>query len=712
VSGGTTVAVREQFPEVTAARASASQYTRSWLRVGERTLSDWFCRADPELLEVFGFEVTRGQLRTDAMTAAITESVARKLFGDADPLGQTVTLVGPMWDFTITGILEDIPKYAYIRLGMVTLAPPSEHVAGRLSEWEGWRGELWGPKNYLLLPEGMGPEPIEAALNRALDRALPAKDAAKMALHLQPMNEARLYGYGPGQGTIQDLGFFGTITLIVAAVACANFVNLAVARTMARADEIATRKAIGAGWHDIVGQFLTEALLVTAAATVLGAMLASLDPVASVFGWNPVTLHFVIDWHFAASVGALLLVVAVGAGLYPGIVAQRLPMRSMGLTPPRPVMGLRTRDLLIVGQLGCAVFFIASTMVIREQTARMVSADLGFDSDRVLTTRYVFGDSLLWSRRGAIKEAFRRIPGVAAASSQWPGPGMETVVGTAFPETDPDTGIEMQLLGVDADFLETFGVELAAGRNIDIGDAGDGRVMLNETAVRRLGWDKAGVAGAVGRGLRIADEAGTVVGVVKDFHYSSLRDRIPPLLMRNKPQLALAVRLDGPDVEAALVAVEATWREHFEQPNELRSVTDMWGFSLEDERFRGRAYGLLSWTAILVACLGVFGLAAYETERRRREVGVRTALGATAASIVALFWRSHVRLVVGATAIAVPLAYHLTREWLQGFAYRIDLTAVPFASAAAAVALVFLSVVGVQAARIAQVRPAETLRSE
>ena len=182
--------------------------------------------------------------------------------------------------------------------------------------------------------------------------------------------------------------------------------------------------------------------------------------------------------------------------------------------------------------------------------------------------------------------------------------------------------------------------------------------------------------------------------------------------MRNKPQLALAVRLDGPDVEAALAAVEATWREHFEQPNELRSVTDMWGFSLEDERFRGRAYGLLSWTAILVACLGVFGLAAYETERRRREVGVRTALGATAASIVALFWRSHVRLVVGATAIAVPLAYHLTREWLQGFAYRIDLTAVPFASAAAAVALVFLSVVGVQAARIAQVRPAETLRSE
>ena len=161
-----------------------------------------------------------------------------------------------------------------------------------------------------------------------------------------------------------------------------------------------------------------------------------------------------------------------------------------------------------------------------------------------------------------------------------------------------------------------------------------------------------------------------------------------------------------------MAAVEATWHEHFEQPMELRPVTDWWGFSLENERFRSQAYGLLSWTAIVLATLGVFGVAAYETERRRREVGVRKALGATAASIVTLFWRDHVRLVAVATAIAVPLTYKLASEWLQGFAYRIDLTAVPFASAAAAVALVFLSVVGVQAARLAQVRPAETWRSE
>ncbi|NKB72641.1 MAG: FtsX-like permease family protein [Candidatus Latescibacteria bacterium] len=714
VSGGTTVVVREQFPEVIAARAYASHGTREWLRVGDQTLQDFSCRADPQLLEVFGFELMHGQLSTDATTAVITESLARKFFGDADPVGQTITMVESMRDFTITGVLQDIPKYANIRLGLVTAAPRSNYTTRDLQAWEGWLPSLWGPKNYLLLPEGMGPERIEAALNRVLARSLPAEGASKVTLHLQPMDEAHLFGYGPGQwqGRIQDLGFFGMISLILVAVACANFVNLAVARTTARASEIATRKAIGAGWFDIVGQFLTEAVLVTAAATILGAVFASVDPVTSVLGWNPMTLATLTDWYFAASVGALFLVVAVAAGLYPGIVALRLPMRSSGPTASAPTAALRTRNLLIVGQLTCAMFFIASTIVVRQQTFRMASGDLGFASDRVLTTRIVFNNSPL-SRREAIKESFRRIPGVAAASTQFPGPGMETIFRTAFRDTDPENGIETQVLGIDSDFLDTFGIELVAGRNVSPGEVDGSEILLNERAVRRFGWGEAGMAGAIGRTLHVADNGtGTVVGVVRDFHYSSLRDRIPPLLLRTWPQLALAVRLEGPNSAATLAAVEATWQQHFEQPIELRPVMDMWGFSLENERFRSQTYGLLSWTAIVLATLGVFGLAAYETERRRREVGVRKALGATAMSIVTLFWRDHVRLVVWATAIAVPLTYKLASEWLQGFAYRIDLTAVPFASAAATVALVFLSVVGVQAARIGRVLPADTLRSE
>jgi putative ABC transport system permease protein len=717
VPGGTTVAVREQFPEVIAARAYASNGTRTWLRVGDQTLQDFSCRVDPELLELFGFELTRGQLRTDATTAVITEALAARFFGDADPVGETITLVESMRDFTITGVLQDIPKYANIRLGLVTVAPRANYTDRDLQAWEGWLPSLWGPKNYLLLPEGMGSDRIEAALNRLLTRSLPAEDAAKVTLHLQRMDEAHLYSYTPGQGRIWDVGFFGMISLILVAVACANFVNLAVARTTARAQEIATRKSIGAGWLDIVGQFLTEATLVTAAATILGAVIASFDPVTSVFGWNPMSLATLTDGYFVASVGILFLVVAVAAGLYPGIVALRLPMRSIGPTSGAPVGVLRTRNLLIVGQLTCAMFFIASTIVVRQQTFRMASVDLGFASDRVLTTRGVF-DHGSRSRRESIKGALRRIPGVAAASTQWPGPGMETVLRTVFRETDPENGIETQLLGVDSDFLDTFGIELVAGRNVRLGGVDGSEIMLNETAVRRMGWEAAGVAGAVGRRLRVGDESdtvvgtGTVVGVVRDFHYSSLRDRIPPLLLRTWPQLALAVRLEGHDREATLAAVEATWQEHFEQPNQLRPVLDMWGFSLENERFRSQAYGLLSWTAIVLATLGVFGLASFETQRRRREVGVRKALGATQASIVALFWRDHVRLVVVATAIAVPLTYQLASGWLQEFAYRVDLTAVPFASAAAAVALVFFSVVGVQAARIGRVLPAETLRSE
>ena len=238
VSGGTTVALRNLFPEIeVAARAHASQHTRRWLRAGDKTLSEFFCRADPELLDVFGFDFVRGGLQSAAMTAVVTESVAYRFFGTADPIGKTITLVdaGPIGDYTITGVLKDISHYAFIRIGVVTAAPPTDFVNGNFKTWEGWNDDLWGPKNYVLLPEGFPPETIEQALNDAMVRSVPQEFSEKMTLHLRPMDTIRLHGFGePGEGTIHTITFFLSIAIIVAAVACANFVNLAVARIVAR----------------------------------------------------------------------------------------------------------------------------------------------------------------------------------------------------------------------------------------------------------------------------------------------------------------------------------------------------------------------------------------------------------------------------------------------------------------------------------------------
>jgi putative ABC transport system permease protein len=272
----------------------------------------------------------------------------------------------------------------------------------------------------------------------------------------------------------------------------------------------------------------------------------------------------------------------------------------------------------------------------------------------------------------------------------------------------------MQILGVDPDFLETYGIDLIAGRNVgpDFVRKNSAEFVLNETAVQRLGWGEFGPEGAIGKRLRAGNRRGTVIGVVKDFHYSSFRDAIPPLVMMNWSRIALGIRIRPDRVDETLAAVDQTWREFFSQPLQLKFVDQMWGWNLWRERAQSRAYALLSWTAVLLAGMGVFGMAMYETEQRRREIGVRKVLGATVSGIVAHFWRGHVWLVVVANLVAWPVAYSVLQAWLQEFAYRIPLPATAFLAAGATVGVLFLAVVGTQAARVGLVNPAETLRSE
>jgi len=233
---------------------------------------------------------------------------------------------------------------------------------------------------------------------------------------------------------------------------------------------------------------------------------------------------------------------------------------------------------------------------------------------------------------------------------------------------------------------------------------------LNETAVRFFGWDEG--EGPVGRELVLDGRRGHVIGVVRDFHYASLREAIPPLVLLNWSKVALAIRIRPDRVEETMAEVDRTWDTFFDQPNQFRPVREFWGWSNYRERRLGNGYAQLSWTALFLAGLGVFGLAAYEAEQRRREVGVRKVLGATVSSIVRLFWRQHAKLLIMAGTIAWPVTFWMMRDWLDHFAYRIDLTPMPFVASGLAASCLFLIVVGSQAIRIGRVDPAETLRSE
>lgn len=712
VSGGATVAMREMFPEIEASgRATASQHTRSSFLVEGRTLQNFFCRADPAFLDVFGFEIVRGVLSADVMTAVVTESAAQQFFGDADPIGKVITVLGsgPAGEYTVTGVLEDVPKYAFIRLGVVTTAPSTAFVNEEREGWEGWSDPLWGPKNYVRLPEGFPPDRVERSLNEVMSRSISPEAAAKTTLHLQPIDEARLYGsLRPGTGTMPRIQRYTMITLILAAVACANFVNLAVARTVARTGQVAARKAIGARRRDIVLQFLAESMLICLVALVFGLAIAQHLPVEGYLS-QALKATDALNVYFLSGLLVTLVVIALAAGVYPGVLASRVSLRDSGRSTGMSVGGAAIRNFLVIGQLACAAFFIASVLIVEAQNDRMKSADVGFDKDQVLTTRYIFNDSTLAPRRDAMKAAFMRLPGVVAAATTWPGPGMESVTWTARPGDDLST-YDVRILGVDEDFLETYGVRLASGRNVGprFAEKEAAEFVVNEEAVRRFGWKD----GAVGKSLTVGEYRGVVVGVVEDFHYSALRDPIPPLVMLNWERLALALRIETDDVEGTMADIETTWKSFSDRPQPFTFVDQRWGWSYYQENQRQRAYALLSWTAILLAGLGVLGLAAYEAEQRRREIGVRKVLGATLSSIVRLFWYGHARLVILANLVALPLAWWFTHAWLEGYAYRIEPGVLPFATAGAVVGAMFLVLVGIQAVRIGQVDPAETLRRE
>ena len=488
VSGGATVALRELFPEEVeiSARATVSYFTRRWIRAGKVTLGQFFCRADPELLDVFGFKMIRGHLSSDPMTVIVTEQVATKFFGDEDPIGKVVTLLdaGPMGDYKITGILEDIPKYATLKIDFVTTAPPTDYVVEEQSMWEGWRGDLWGPKNFVRLAEGMSPYPVERVLNEMMRRSIRQEIATKTTLHLQPMTKMRLYGEGGSGGRIDTVKMYVSITGILIAIACANFLNLAVARTVARSREIASRKALGANRADIFCQFMAEVITIALIALGLGVALTTFAPGADFFGGH-LTGADLVEWKLVVAVVAVTLIVGLIAGAYPALLASRIRVTESGIGYGRITAGgISVRNALLVGQLGCAVLFIACALVVKNQIWRMESSDVGFDKERVLTTRYVFNDSTLKSKREIIKRALVQIPGVEAATTLWPGPGMETVNQSAYREEDPLTEFQVQTLGVDPDFLATYGVSCWQGETSDPirPKKEEAEFVLNETA--------------------------------------------------------------------------------------------------------------------------------------------------------------------------------------------------------------------------------------
>lgn len=682
---------------------------------------------DSTFLDLFGFPLQAGDRRT-ALTSpdavVLTAAAARRYFGDADPVGQTLDLEDTHRTHTVTAVLRDLPADSHLQLSM--LVPISAMPS--LPDHE-------PATTYLRLRSPADKAAVEVALARTLlaGRASSA-DVPTTGPVLEPVSRVPLSSHGNRLGPSRswhDLILYASVAGLLLLIACGNYVNLSLARSVRRLQEVGIRKALGAGRLAVVGQHLSESLLSVGLALAVSVGLAEVSrpsfeaalarPVAIDYGQHVLWLQLL----------GLGLVVALLAGGYPAVAHARrravwaLAGKGGGGGAPR------LRGALVLVQFTMAIGVLAMAGVTHLQLDYLRTKDLGFDTQdivvvdaRGLLRRLYEGlersDTHLDLR--IAKDTLRRDSQVEGVTLTGGVPGNPFYPRWGFQVPGRDRpAVAMQTMFVDQDYLRTLGLEMSSGRWFagDFADEDDG-LVLNETAARELGVD---VGDAVTARLDILGQTTVpVIGIVKDSHYRSLHQRIPPMAFRPHPDpnkvsylSHMVVRgAPGSGPKLAEVVRQVVAQLAPGGPVEVQFLDHVfaWEVLYEKEARMARVLGGFSLLGVGVACLGLLGLAAYAAEARRREVAIRKVLGASATEIVLWLSKGYVRLVVVASAVACPPAFLAARHWLQAFPYRIDLGAGVFVVAALAVMALAAATASAQALRASHVDPATALRHE
>ena len=673
--------------------------------------------AEASFFEVFSFPMVRGNPRTalqEPNTAVVTPAFAAKHFPGEDPIGKTFTArrYGEH-EYRITGIAET-RENSYLDFGALL-------SSSTLRYDDGGYDDAWGASMFVTfarLADEATPEQFEAqAASLARQHLGDDTETTFFAQPLPGLYLSELVSADGFRGEWRYVYLFSTVALIILLLACINYINLMTARATQRAREVGVRRTVGAGRGQVAAQFLAESVLLASAAFGLGLALA----------WSALPSFNALFGTDLGLGGGPTLVALAGAAVGVGLLAGSYPALVLSGFRPTEVLrgagadasgGARLRNGLVVVQFAVAVALLICTGVVYQQLQYTQAKDLGFEGEQVVVAEVPRGQG------DAFRERVLGHASVASASLAESVPGqfyltMGAEAGQVAPGADveDDTAIRFRPAVADTSYVETLGLEIIAGRDVDPQRASDQQEahLLNETAAEALGWTP---GDAAGQPFSLDGDPGRVVGVVRDFHTASLHEPIRPVViqfqalesMSASPQLV--VRLAGGSVAAGMEHLRAQWDGLSADPFSYAFLDERFAAMYEAERRLGRVFALFAGIAIAVACLGLFGLAAYAAERRRKEIAIRKVLGATAQSVVALLSTDFLRLVALALVVAAPVAYVLMQRWLEDFAYRIDLGPGVFVLAIAATLAVALATVSAQALRAAWMDPAPTLRSE
>ena len=737
-SGALTPALKENYPEVEdAVRVWPS---RVWVKTKENVSPETLCLVDPSIFTVFTLPFVKGNAETvfrDPNSIVITEKAAKRHFGNRDPIGQTLAVESRIFggEYIITGILKDLPQNASypIRFDLLTNTRTQPEP---IRNWNKWVATAAGGRDihtFILLRSPHDANALTTKLLDLLKRNLGTEFGNQHAYRLQPLNDMHLYGSKYGlknvEGDIDVLYRVGGIACLVLIVACINFINLSTARAGKRQKEIGVRKTLGAKKTQLSAQFLIESTLLTCAALPLALGFTDLlFPLFNTYvghslpndlGLSTETLPFLI-----------LLVIAVGilAGIYPALVLSSFnPVRILKPTSHLNLKDGSFRKILVAWQFTICILLITGTTVMYKQTQFLKEKKLGFDHDLIITMPLFsqdrarkpnWGDHLSYQYR-TVKATVLNHPNITKASAyRWP-PGTSGGI-TRVMEADGKE-IHMPVIEADEDFLNLFDISLINGRNfnknasiIAISSKRKGlEFLLNESATKLLEWEN-----PLAKSFNWRDGVhrdGTVVGVVQDFHVNNLRKSIGPIAIYYSANLFshLGVKIKPEQIDETIAFLKNTWQKFLpERPFQYTFLDEQIQNLYQQETQTARLVGAFSIIAVLLGCLGLFGLSSFTVERRRKEIGIRKVLGASIWDITYRLSKESMLLVIVANIIAWPVGIYLLMEWLNQYAYRIDLHLWHFIMSGMVAMFVALITVGYQAMRAANANPVDTLRDE
>jgi putative ABC transport system permease protein len=750
-------ALRKDFPQIENA-VHALSAGPVVLKGGQAYATDDFRFVDGNLLDILQFPLVQGDARTaldQVGSLVLTETEARKYFGAANPMGQTLTLSarGQQTDYRVTGVLKDLPKNTHFAATMLARYDPQSYWADQrdfLTQW-GWQSG-WV---YVKLRPGADAQALNAQMEAFEKRNIPDQIFGGQRTNQGDFSEFRLVNIADVHlGEAQDAAMtpgndrgsiitFAIIAVLILAMACVNFTNLATARASQRAREVALRKVLGANRQQLITQFLGESLLVAGLAMLLAlAFVELLLPAFSAFLDADLEMRYFGEGGLILAIVGLVALVGAAGGIYPAFYLS-------GFKPAQVLKANKSsaeaqgsgslRNILVVAQFAVSIGLIICTAIVYTQTVHARTADPGYKRDGLLQLEGV-GRREMFPRLESLAREIRGVDGVTSVGSTSIGVATRNNTNTGVMMPGRNEPINIGWYSIDAGFFDTMGIKLRAGRLLDESRPMDDsttpfpedpaaeralvqrgvNVVVNELAVRRLGLGTP--QAAVGKTIKVLADPeyggvmnATIVGVVQDSRFRSIRETIDPIIFRYSRfgQGWMLVRYNSADPGRVRREVEAVWKRAApEVPFEAQFSEEIIGELYEAEEARAQTFAGFALLAVIVACLGLFGLAAFTAERRTKEIGIRKVLGARSRDIVRLLAWQFSKPVIVANLIAWPVAWWVMRDWLNGFDTRIGLGPTPFLLAGFLALAIALGTIAGHAFKVARANPIHALRYE